>query len=200
MVPALVRTVQKAYDRDTPIPGITMPSSEESFLKAFDEYSDTLFRHASFRISNRERAMDITQDTFIKAWDYVRKGQKVQEWKSFLYRVLNNLIIDEYRRKKEQSLDALIEEDPFHANASLAVDSRVAHEDHLDEELLLDKVRTYIPQLSEEHQVVLTLKYVEDLSPKEIALRIGTTENAASVRVHRAIEQLKKLCAHLNTV
>lgn len=177
-----------------------MSSSEESFLKAFDEYSDTLFRHACFRVSNRERAMDITQDTFIKAWEYIRKGEKVQEWKSFLYRVLNNLIIDEYRRKKEQSLDALMEENPFHANASLAVDSRVTHEEHLDEELLLEKVRTYIPQLSEEHQIVLTLRYVEDLSPKEIARRIGTTENAASVRMHRAIEQLKKLCGHLTII
>jgi RNA polymerase sigma-70 factor, ECF subfamily len=167
---------------------------EEAFLGSFDEYADSLFRHAYFRLSDRERASDLTQDTFLKAWDYVRQGHEVREWKSFLYRVLNNLIIDEYRRKKERSLDAMLEEDPGHAPSYLAVDSHPEHEEKLDQERLIEKVRTLIPELPERERTALVLRYVDGLSPKEIATALGITENAASVRIHRAVERLKKLC------
>ena len=40
---------------------------------------------------------------------YVRSGHEVESFRPFLYKVLNNLIIDEYRKTKESSLDALME-------------------------------------------------------------------------------------------
>src|SRR3954465_6401952 len=95
--------------RETPASVMTRPH-QKAFLEAFDQYADALFRHACLRLSDRERARDATQDTFIKAWDYLVHGNEVREWKSFLYRVLNNLIIDEYRKTRELSLDALVEE------------------------------------------------------------------------------------------
>ena len=50
---------------------------EERFLKAFEDFSDALFRHASFRLSDREKAIDVVHDTFAKAWTYVRGGHEV---------------------------------------------------------------------------------------------------------------------------
>ena len=52
----------------------TTESQEERFLKAFEEYSDALFRHAAMRISNRERSVDVVHDTFTKVWSYIRSG------------------------------------------------------------------------------------------------------------------------------
>ena len=74
---------------------------EARFLKAFEDYSDALFRHASLRISNRERAVDLVHDTFTKVWSYLRDGYEIESFRPFLYKVLNNLIIDEYRKRKE---------------------------------------------------------------------------------------------------
>ena len=80
-----------------------MESREEKlFLEAFDTHADSLFRHACFRLSDRERARDLVQDTFLKAWDYLRGGGEIQNIKSFLYRILHNLIIDEYRKKSSR--------------------------------------------------------------------------------------------------
>jgi DNA-directed RNA polymerase specialized sigma24 family protein len=83
-------------------------SHEERFLHAFEEYGDALFRHAMVRISDRERAIDLVHDTFTKVWSYVKNGHAVEQYRPFLYKVLNNLIIDEYRKQREQSLDALL--------------------------------------------------------------------------------------------
>ncbi len=168
---------------------------ETQFLTAFDEHADALFRHAFFRLSDRDRATDLTQETFIKAWEYARGGGEIQHWKAFLYRVLNNLIIDEYRRKKEQSLDTLLSDDPVRANTYIAVGSRAEREDDLDEELLIARVQALIPELPEQQRVALTLRYVDGFSPKDIAVTLGVSENVASVRIHRAVEHLRKLCA-----
>lgn len=188
--------IEIALPRALPVP---IPYERE-FIEAFDKHADALFRHACFRISNRERAIDLTQETFIKAWEYIRGGGEIRFWKSFLYRILNNLIIDEYRRKKEQSLDVLLEDDPVRANAYIAIDSRAESEKRLDEELLIKKIRTFIPQLPEQQRTVLTLRYIDGFSLKEIASMLDTSENVVSVRVHRAIGRLRKLCERFITL
>ncbi len=174
--------------------------NEEEFLKAFENYSDALFRHAYFRLSNRERAADLAQETFLKAWDYIRKGKDVGHWKSFLYHIMNNLIIDEYRRKKEMSLDAILEEEPTHTSPSLAVDGRAEREERFDNERLRARIRALIAELPKNEREALTLRYIDGLSPKEIAAMLGISENAASVRIHRAVGELKKHCGPLENL
>lgn len=171
---------------------------ENAFLEAFDEYADALFRHASFRIKGRDRAIDLTQDTFLKAWDYVREGNEVRNWKSFLYRVLNNLIIDEYRRTKEESLDSLLEDSSAWANTLVAAGSRAEKEEKLDDEFMLEKIRTFISLMPDAYRAALTMRYSDGLSAKEIAGALGISENVAAVRIHRALAHLKKLCGSMD--
>ncbi len=165
-------------------------TTEDDFLSAFKEHSDALFRHAFFRLSDRERALDLTQDAFIKAWDYIRGGGEIKSPKSFLFRIMNNLIIDEYRRSKAESLDKKLEDNPLFEMA-LAEGSLVEVEEEMDERDLIEKVRGAITTLSEEYRAVVTLRYIDGFSPKEIARMLGSTENAVSVRLHRAVLKLK---------
>src|SRR3990167_10551210 len=81
-----------------------MASTKEQFIDAFEKHSDELFRHATMRLSDRERAVEITQETYLRAWDYVRRGTEVREMRAFLFKTLRNLIIDEYRKHKNHSL------------------------------------------------------------------------------------------------
>src|SRR5690242_12894969 len=85
---------------------------EQQFLKAFDELSEPLFRHLYFRVYSKQRAEELLQDTFMKTWNYLRGGKEVENLKAFLYRVANNLAIDESRKHKEQSLETLLEGQP----------------------------------------------------------------------------------------
>ena len=45
-----------------------MADTEKQFTAAFEQYADELFRHATLRLSDRERALDLTQETFLRAW------------------------------------------------------------------------------------------------------------------------------------
>ncbi len=174
---------------------LTMESTQEkAFLKAFDENADALFRHASFRLPTREDAIDATQDTFAKAWDYIRTGGEINHWRGFLFRSLHNRIIDEYRRKKEASLDALLDDTTASNNPLLATGSRSETEDYFDTKLDIKKINELIPNLPQSYRSVLVLRYIDGFSPKEIASILKISENTVSVRLHRSVKKLKEWC------
>lgn len=163
---------------------------EERFLKAFEEYSDALFRHAFLRISDRERAIDVVHDTYTKVWLYVRNGHEVESFRPFLYKVLNNLIIDEYRKTKESSLDALLEiegvdEGSFDDLTSNTVESLAATLDG-------KQVFTLVDFLPDVYKEVIILRFIDELGPKEISNLIEESENVVSVRLHRALRLLRQ--------
>lgn len=169
-------------------------SHEERFLKAFDDYGDALFRHAVLRLSDRERALEIVQDTFMKAWGYVREGNTIDSYRPFLYKILGNLIIDEYRKRRTESLDALLEGEgtdpgrfPELSEGSLE-EVMVA----IDARLLVEAVQ----ELPAIYREVLTLRFVDGLGPKDIAALIEETENVVSVRINRGIKLLKEVVHH----
>ncbi|MDE1944965.1 MAG: RNA polymerase sigma factor, partial [Patescibacteria group bacterium] len=140
--------------------GATAPMrnpAEEAFLDAFDAHADAIFKHVSLRVGSRERARDVTQDAFIKAWDYLAKGGEVREWRSFLYRVANNLIIDEYRRAKDLSLDALMEDGAADGALLAAPEGLAEREEALDRERAVAQVRALIPELPEPYRGALVL-------------------------------------------
>lgn len=169
-------------------------ATESAYLEAYEKYSDALFRHAAFRISNRERALDIVQDAFLKVWDYIRGGGEVDQYKAFLYRIVNNLIIDEYRKKKSSSLDEILESDTGAMEARLSHGSVRETEEEFDERDMLVQIRAHIPRLPDTYREVITMRYIDGFTPKEIAAMIGISENVVSVRIHRGTHKLRTLC------
>jgi RNA polymerase sigma-70 factor (ECF subfamily) len=162
---------------------------ESCFLKAFDEYSDALFRHALLRISNREKAIDLVHDAYTKVWVYLRAGHEVESFRPFLYKVLNNLIIDEYRRQREVSLDALlaeegVDEGRFPELSESTVEALAATIDGRQAFELL-------AELPDQYREILILRFVDGLGPREIGELIEETENVVSVRIHRGLRLLR---------
>jgi len=163
---------------------------EERFLKAFDEYNDALFRHAFMRISNRERALDLVHDAYTKVWSYIRGGYEIDNFRPFLYKVLNNLIIDEYRKRKELSLDAMMEvegvdEGSFDELSENTVESLAATIDGR-------KAFELLVELPDQYREVIIYRFIDQLGPREISELIEESENVVSVRIHRALKMLRQ--------
>lgn len=156
---------------------------KNAFLKAYDDHSDALFRYAMFKTSNRELSLDLVQDTFTNVWEYISKGGKIQNLKAFLYKTLGNKIIDSYRKKQSESLDNLIDE-----GYDIGFDDRQKMEDLL----MGENVWTKVTQMDKSHIEILTMRYMNDLSIKEIAEVLDQSENNISVRIYRALEKLKE--------
>jgi len=169
-----------------------MHRREQELSEAFEAYSDELFRHCSLRLRDRERAVELTQECFLRAWDYLQKGQTIDAMRPFLYRTLRHLIIDEYRRKKPSSLEALAEsaegnvEDLLPADESNTLERAFERHDGT-------RILEVLEELPEPYKESVVMRYVDGLSPKEIAEAIGESENVVSVRVHRGLKKLKAM-------
>lgn len=164
---------------------------EQVFLQAYDDYADAIFRHIALRLGDRERARELMQDTFMKAWEYISGGKTVENMRAFLYRVANNLIIDTARRRKlrtEQSLEQMHEDQGFDPPAEEDNSART----HIDSELVLPVLQS----IDESLRTPLVMRYVDGLSPREIAELLGVSANVVSVRIHRGMEALRSRLPH----
>lgn len=161
---------------------------EAEFLEAYETYADALFRHCYYRVYNRERAQEVVQETFMKTWEVVSRGEEIRNFRAYVYRVARNLIIDEARRRKlrtETSLEDMREASGFDPGEDKT-------------RTILDRMEgaqalRLLARLSDEDQEILMLRYVDELDPKEIAEMLEVTPNVVSVRSHRALKRLREI-------
>lgn len=163
-----------------------MAACEAEFLKSYDSYADAIFRHCYFRVYERERAKELAQEAFMRTWEYIAKGNEVKNIRAFLYRVANNLIIDESRKTKPVSLNAMTE------NGFDAADPS-ASEEQLSTVMEAQNVVAQMKRLEPMYRDVFIMRYVDGFKPKEIAKIIGESENVVSVRLHRALKQISNV-------
>jgi RNA polymerase sigma-70 factor, ECF subfamily len=149
---------------------------------AYENYEGGLHARARYKIQDSATSEDLVQITFMKTWVYLVKGGKIDIMRAFLYHVLNGLIIDEYRKHKATSLDVLIEngfEPVFDDTKRLfnIADGKIALQ--------------MIERLPPKYQVVMRMRYIDQLSLKEISIITGLTKNTVAVQAHRGLEKLK---------
>lgn len=158
---------------------------ENKFLEAYEKYSDAIFRHCYFRLNaDRERAKDMAQETFLRAWKYISEGKKVDNIRAFLYRVATNLIIDHVRKKNFFSLEMIIEKggEPEMSGELERIRNKT------DLNILLKSLQ----KLKERERQVIVLRYIDDLSLAEISEVTGDSEGAIATRIHRSVKKLKE--------
>jgi len=157
-------------------------------LSAFDtahkDFEKGLKAYAFFKVSDRDACDDLVQDTFMKTWSYLARGGKIYIMKAFLYHVLNNLIIDQYRKRKCFSLDVICEAGFEPASEDHA---------HLVDELDGRSATLIIATMAEKYRSALSMRYIEHLTLSEMALKSGKTKNMLAVHIHRGLEKLKML-------
>lgn len=157
-----------------------MSNKEKAFLEAFDKYADDIFRHCYFRVYNKETAEDLMQETFTKTWQYIAQGKEIKNIRAFLYKVAINLIIDNSRKKKEiKELDANIR--PYYI------------EDKLFNKFQVGEIIKILDELTESQRQVITMRYINELMPAEIAKILGESANAVSVRISQGMSKLREI-------
>ena len=181
-----------------------MKLSPDEFEKLALEQMDTLYRVAGRLTRDPERAADLVQETYLRAFRS-RDAFELQEHgiRPWLLRIMRNLHLSRADRDRRQpvavdgeTLDSLNPSGPAPADAAaapataqeLAASGSAAIP--LDWEALDDRVRTALENLQEEYQIVLLLWAVEDLSYKEIADVLDIPIGTVMSRLHRARQKL----------
>jgi RNA polymerase sigma-70 factor (ECF subfamily) len=154
------------------------------FSEAYESYADAIRWHCWFRTMSKEDADELTQETFMKTWEYLQSGRSVENMKAFLYRVANSRLIDAFRRngasKKDVSLEQL-QEQGFD----------VMHSDIENLQKKLEAWKILLAMDKGDDYELLVMRYLEGLTPADIASIKGISANVISVRIHRALRHIE---------
>ncbi|MDD3647341.1 MAG: RNA polymerase sigma factor [Candidatus Dojkabacteria bacterium] len=151
------------------------------FIDAFEKYNSQIFRYFYLRTNHhKETAQDLAQEVFTKVWR--SRGSFDSEkaaLKTWLFTISRNLLIDHYRKQKdEESLDSSNEE--------------VIHQETSDEDKVVYKeILNQLKNLNDSEQELIILRFVEDFEIKEIADMLKKKYTATKIAILRALNKLK---------
>jgi RNA polymerase sigma-70 factor (ECF subfamily) len=150
-------------------------SAENHLVHLMDEHERAIYNFMFGLLRDTDRALDCTQDTFVRAYEHLRKGKAINA--AWLYTVARNRAMDEFRRNKrvQPDLDAL-EGVPVHHKT--------------DESLAVQQV---LECLSPPDREVLYLFDVAGFKTDEIGAMLGVRGTAIRQRLSRARERFRLL-------
>ncbi len=160
---------------------------EEKFIELYREHAPKLFKYCYFRVNNKEDAEDLAGKVFMKTWDYLAQGNKIENMRAFIYRSAHNMIVDFYKTSKK---DREISIHSF-GDDTIDIPEESSIERDTETKMLIEDVTKKLEELPEQYKEIIVLRYINDLSISEIAQTTGMTENNVSVKLHRATETLK---------
>ncbi|MBE4909693.1 RNA polymerase sigma factor SigW [Bacillus luteolus] len=171
---------------------------QNAFAEIVELYKDKVFQLCYRMLGNRHEAEDIAQEAFLRAYVNIHSYDTKRKFSTWLYRIATNLSIDRIRKKKpDYYLDAEV------AGAEgLTMYSQVAAdvslpEDEVESLELQETIQKEILKLPDKYRSVIVLKYIDELSLKEISEILDLPVGTVKTRIHRGREALRNQLRHL---
>ena len=170
---------------------------EEAFRELVHRFQEPIISFAFRLLSNREKAVDVAQETFISVYTHADSYRPIAGFSAWIYRIAYNLAINELRRQKRQpsfSLDGDEDEEGGYRKLELAGTGPSAEEEILDREKQA-AVRRCVSSLPVRYRTAVVMKDMEGMTFEEIARVLGCPESTVKSRVVRARRMLLKRLA-----
>lgn len=185
---ANVQAVALPLDGMAPIPDVierARGGDVAAFGEIYDTHVDSVYRYLLYRVREPSDAEDLTSEVFTRAFANIHRyrwqGKSFLAW---LYTIARNAVTDRRRRNRPTvDLD----------NAyGLAEEGPTAHDRAVLGEQV-DALRGAVKHLTGEQQEVLVLRFVENMSSREVATILGKNEGAIRALQFRALGRLRKI-------
>jgi RNA polymerase sigma-70 factor (ECF subfamily) len=156
-------------------------------MAAFDElmirYERQIYRVCFRFVENREDAMDLAQEVFIKAFEHLPTFRRESSLKTWLYRIAINHCINHVKKHSQEFVEVTEYTGSFHPSVQR----------HLEEQEQRDHFRRMVKHLPPKQKAILELRINEQLSYDEIAKISGRSVSTIKASVFFALEKLRKL-------
>ncbi len=161
----------------------------EAFSQVYDLYAEKIYRYIFFKVRTQEDAQDLTSEVFLKTWQYISENTKeIKNLNALFYKIARNLVIDYYRKLNQQ--DMPMEQEVLDQQQAL-----ISKEDlqEVETKIEMERIEEKLRELKDEYRDVIILRYIEQMSVKEIAKIIDKKSGAVRVMIYRALNILKEL-------
>jgi len=186
---------------------IRIPRYSESeryvvFNTEFIPHIDSMYNFA-FRLTNDEDdANDLVQDTYMKAFRFINSFQQGTNAKAWLFRILKNSFINDYRKKSKQPAKVDYQEvETTYNSESTDAESTTDLRTETVQDMIGDEVATALNSLPVDFRTVIILCDIEGFTYEEMAKILDIPIGTVRSRLHRARNLLKeKLRSYANTM
>lgn len=163
-----------------------------AFAALFEKYREKIYRVVYGYLHDKEDALDITQEAFIKAFRNLDSFEGKSGFYTWLTQIAINLAIDARRKRARKKVVALEDYmDPSEKLGGTALPP--SPEQRLAERELRERYFEALEQISEKHRTVFLLHTVEGMAYKEIADALGISIGTVMSRLHYARKHLQEL-------
>lgn len=166
----------------------------ESFDLLYRKYHWVIIQVARKLMGNEQDAEDAAQEVFARVLNRIGQFRYEASFSSWL-RVLATNVCRDILRKKNRYVTESFED--IHPTEKAEIEVRilsVSQEEELIMKELLENLQEKISLLKKEHQRLITLRYIDGLSHKKIALLLGCSPAQVKSRLHQAREKLRHAC------
>lgn len=158
----------------------------EAFRELYELYAKKILNYAYRMTRSKEEAEDVTQETFILAYQHLASLKEPGKFQSWLFRIAQNNIYQKYRARTPhlESIDTVVEEHTQESRKAVSPDK--SPEERLLSKELEARVQQAIDQLPEKYKQVFVLSAVQRLSYQDIAAIVGRSLPSVKSDIHRA--------------
>ncbi|MGE6719111.1 RNA polymerase sigma factor SigW [Peribacillus frigoritolerans] len=175
-----------------------LKGDHNAFGEIVEIYKDKVFQICFRMLGNRQEAEDMAQEAFVRAYVNIRSFNITMKFSTWLYRIATNLCIDRLRKKKpDYYLDAEVAGTEGLNMYSQIASDMAKPEEEVESLELQETIQVEIMKLPEKYRSVIVLKYIEELSLKEISEILDLPVGTVKTRIHRGREALRKQLRHL---
>ena len=162
---------------------------QEALKEIFDKYHKKVYRIAYGVVRQREEALDIVQEVFIKLFHSIKNFKGKSHFYTYLYRMVMNTAIDHARKTGKQTISSLDQEGSFQPSDDLEKGpERILLQKELEE-----RVKLAMDKLPAEQRAALIFRDVEGLSYQEMAEAMGCSIGTVMSRLHYGRKRIQEL-------
>lgn len=167
-------------------------NDQESLDFIIKRYLKSVYNFVYGMIRIQDIAEDITQETFVKVWKYLKKFDQSKNFKTWVFTIAKNTTIDYTRKRKDLVFSSFENDDGGNVFEDSITDSEPLPNELFDASLQRNEVSDAINELPVLYRSVLALRFSEGLKFEEIAEIFEESVNTTKSRYRRAEVLLKK--------
>jgi len=166
---------------------------DAEFEKEFMHLSRPLYNFAYRLTFDQDDARDLVQDTYLKAYRFFESFEKGTNAKAWMFRILKNTFINEYRRKTREPNKIDYQEVESYYNSD-SVNTTITSDLRVDsvKEMIGDEVANALNKLAVDFRTIIILCDIEGFTYEEMAKILNIPIGTVRSRLHRARQLLKE--------
>ncbi len=167
---------------------------QKAYAELMQRYKDSIYFMALKMVNNKDDAMDLTVETFGKAFENIEKYKPDFAFSTWLFRIATNNCIDFIRKKRLNvvSLQSISEEDKDKKQLQIASDTLNPEQTGIKKQES-EKLKSIVEQLPQRYRTLIILRYYDEESYEEIAQQLDLPLGTVKAQLFRARDLMSNI-------